>query len=228
MPYLARMTDQDLLKGVTAVAATLCILLLSLPGLKAFLSRYWILRGYNAVDGHYEDEDGVATEESIKAYSDLRPRIAVWLSLIIGLGASISSRVLALRRVPPVKAEDNVWTFIVAWSGPVAWVTALIFPKKHSLISSLTLPLGSALSSSRVPPSQAPVSAQIPTHRLRPAFLPCPRVHHCLEGCLPGIRRFDVPRDSDEVIQHLVTCSASCSSCSRVFLRPLSSSAKRV
>lgn len=133
--------------------ATLCILLLSLPGLTALLSKPWLRRGYGAVDGHYEDVDGVATDESIKAYSDLRPRIAVWLSLIVGLGASISSRVLALRRTPPVEAEDDAWTIIVAWSVPLAWVSALIFPKEHRSISSLILSVGSDLSSSYVSPS---------------------------------------------------------------------------
>jgi hypothetical protein len=117
------MTEQDLLKGATAVLATVYIVVLSLPAIKAFLRKIRFPGGYGPVDSHYEDEDGVATEESIKAYSDFRPWIAVWLSLLVGLGASISSRVLALRRRPPVKAQDDAWTIIVTWSGVVSWVS---------------------------------------------------------------------------------------------------------
>ncbi|OIW35256.1 hypothetical protein CONLIGDRAFT_47777 [Coniochaeta ligniaria NRRL 30616] len=144
------MAEQDLLKGVTAALATTCILLLSLPALKAFVSKARLPRGYGPVEGHYEDEDGVATEESIKAYSDLRPRIAVWLSLLVGLGASISSRVLALRRIPPAEAQGGVWTFIVARSGVVSWslicLQAICLPLRHQYLLRFRLTIYGLLS----------------------------------------------------------------------------------
>lgn len=117
------MTDQDLLKGATALLATVCIVILSLPAFGVLLSSFRHLSGYGAVGGHYEDEDGAATEESIKAYSDLRPRIAVWLSLVIGLGTSISARVLALRSRRLLLPRDDPWAAVVAWSGVVSWAS---------------------------------------------------------------------------------------------------------
>jgi len=104
------------------VCATACILFLSLPALKALLSRNGTLKGYVPVDSRYEDEDGEATEESIKAYSDLTPRIAVYSGVLLGIGTSVSSRVLAER------TSLSLWTSIVAWSGVISWVSAAMSP----------------------------------------------------------------------------------------------------
>ena len=119
-PLLSEMADQHLLKGATAVIATACILLLSLPALKALVGRIGIRRGYKPVDTRYTDEDGEATEESTKVFSDLGPRLAVYLGVLHGLGTSVSSKVLAGRTSLPV------WATIVAWSGVVSWVGAAI------------------------------------------------------------------------------------------------------
>ena len=116
------MPDHDLLKGATAVISTVTNTALTIPALKLLVSKTPLWRGYSLVDGHYEDEDGVATEKSIKAYSDVRPRIALGLSLFVGLGAAISGRVLVLKRGSPIGEEEDAWSEVVAWSGVVSWV----------------------------------------------------------------------------------------------------------
>lgn len=123
-----RMNDQDVLTGVAAVLVTLCTVLLSLPTLAVRLNRAKLLSGgYGLVDGRHEDEDGVSTEESVSAYSDLRPRIAAWLSVAVGLGASTCSRILAVESDPPPDSAHDLWTLVVAWCGVVSWVSGSIY-----------------------------------------------------------------------------------------------------
>ncbi|KAK3310355.1 uncharacterized protein B0T15DRAFT_518279 [Chaetomium strumarium] len=79
-------------------------------------------RGYVQLGGEgdgYEDRDGFATEDSIHAYTDTRPRIAAWLGTATGLGACIATRVLALKS----SAEHgDVFSELSAWAELACWV----------------------------------------------------------------------------------------------------------
>lgn len=46
----------------------------------------------------YEDQDGKATEQSMKDFSDAYPRVAAWASSILGLGTAIAATVLLAGR----------------------------------------------------------------------------------------------------------------------------------
>ena len=76
---------------------TLVVLgLLSLPALGRILACVCLpaSRHDGACTRLYEDEDGIATAASIKAYTWTRPVVAAWLSLGAGLGACVVSWVL--------------------------------------------------------------------------------------------------------------------------------------
>ncbi|KAB5580545.1 hypothetical protein GE09DRAFT_1020010 [Coniochaeta sp. 2T2.1] len=145
------MPNQDVLKGAAAVISTVGTAALAIPALKVLLAKTRVLRGYGLVDGHYEDEDGVATEKSIRSYSDVRPRVALGFSLFIGLGAVISARVLVLKRGSPIWEKENAWSIVVAWSGVVSWslvcLQAICLPLRHQYLLRYRLTIYGLLSS---------------------------------------------------------------------------------
>lgn len=114
------MVDQDLLKGVVPIVATVLVALLSVPSLQVPLSKVKLRGSHVLVDEQYQDKDGIATEDSIKAFSDCRPRIAVWLSLTLGLAASIASRVLALEQ--HVQSWHYELSLSLSWHGLLSWI----------------------------------------------------------------------------------------------------------
>jgi hypothetical protein len=126
------MIEQEVLKGVTAVLGIVCVGGLTGPALKVALNRARLGRGHGFVDAHYADEDGAATEESIKAHSDFRPRVAVWLSLAVGLGAAISSRVLAWKDTRPADSINELLALAMAWSGVLSWVSPHVCRREES------------------------------------------------------------------------------------------------
>jgi hypothetical protein len=69
-------------------------------------------------DDNYEDRDGIATEDSIRAFSDTRPRVAVWLSTLTGLGAAIAAGVVAFTSDKHAGALSD----LSPWAEPVCWV----------------------------------------------------------------------------------------------------------
>lgn len=117
------------LAGVAAAAGTA---LLTAPALCAACGTARLLRrGYAQLgaDGDgYEDRDGVATEHSIRAFSDTRPRIAACLSAVVGLGASIAAPIVAAGAAAdgsPVLLPSE----LSSWAEPACWVRpALLLP----------------------------------------------------------------------------------------------------
>jgi hypothetical protein len=71
-------------------------------------------------DDNYEDRDGIATEHSIRAFSDTRPRVAVWLAALLGLGSSVAAGVLVLKDAAHEHAP--VLSELAAWAEPACWV----------------------------------------------------------------------------------------------------------
>lgn len=73
-------------------AAGLAVVGLSgLPGLFAILAQ---IRNRTPKDNFYEDIDGKATPESIAAFSNTRPKVAILTLSVLGLGLSVAISVL--------------------------------------------------------------------------------------------------------------------------------------
>lgn len=117
------MVDQELLKGIIGIAGTALVASLSLPALKQGIGKLGLQRGYALVEDLYSDEDGSATEDSIKRYTDLRPRIGLWLSLSVGLAASIASKVLSAKHgYPWADPHYRDLSVVCSWLDLATWV----------------------------------------------------------------------------------------------------------
>lgn len=116
------MLDPDLLDRVVSLTAVVIVALLTIPAFvyvcrtsARFETGYVQLSGDEDI---YQDHDGIATEDSIRAFSDTRPKVATWLGATIGLGASIAARVVVLKGTEHV----NVLSELTAWTEPACWV----------------------------------------------------------------------------------------------------------
>lgn len=115
------MLDPDLVHQLIGLAAAVVVALLTVPAL-GYASRIRRLGGGYIQLGddrdNYHDRDGIATEDSIRAFTDTRPRVAVWLGTVIGLGSSIAARGLAWNDTE----HTRVFPELVAWAEPACWV----------------------------------------------------------------------------------------------------------
>jgi hypothetical protein len=105
------------------------VALLTVPALGHASRIKHLGRGYIQLgdDGdNYQDRDGIATEDSIRAFTDTRPRVAIWLGTVVGLGSSIAARGLAWKHTD----HTNVFPELVAWAEPACWV-------RHALSATL-------------------------------------------------------------------------------------------
>jgi len=124
--------DHDLLQGIVGLAACCLTLFFSLPAVRALVPRRRLLprsattyTPLDVSDGLYEDRDGIATADSIKAYSVIRPQIAVGLFAAAGLGASVASRVLTWNQTLGRQGDrDSISTLLnlTLWSDIFCWV----------------------------------------------------------------------------------------------------------
>ncbi|KAK4154036.1 hypothetical protein C8A00DRAFT_14832 [Chaetomidium leptoderma] len=119
------MPDPDLLHRLVGLAAAAVVALLTVPALVyAYKTSRRFGDGYVQLGGdgdgdNYEDGDGIATEDSIRAYSDTRARVAVWISTVVGLGVSVAARIVVLKGTGHT---DNVFSELAAWTEPACWV----------------------------------------------------------------------------------------------------------
>lgn len=118
------MVDQEILKGVIGIVAAALVTPLSIPALKQAASKLGHRGGYAEVEDLYSDKDGSATEDSTRRYTDLRPRIALWLSLSVGLATAIAAKVLLAKNGYPW-ADPHYRDFAVAcaWLDLASWVS---------------------------------------------------------------------------------------------------------
>jgi hypothetical protein len=119
------MPDSDLLHQLIGLAAVVTVLALTVPGLFYYVFQTSRLPrgGYIQLGGdedNYEDRDGIATEDSIRAFTDTRPRVAVWLCTVIGLGASTAARIVLLKGSDT--DHTDVLSALSAWTEPACWV----------------------------------------------------------------------------------------------------------
>jgi hypothetical protein len=128
------MLHEDLVREAIGLASAGLVSLLTVPALVDAWrtnSRFGFGRrgGYVQLGGEgegggegdgYEDRDGFATEDSIRAYTDTRPRIAAWLGTATGLGACIATRILALKSA----GHGDVFSELSAWAELACWVSS--------------------------------------------------------------------------------------------------------
>lgn len=89
------------------------------PAIFTTLSRFISPRKgpvYSAISGDdlYEDEDGKATEESTKAFSDKFPRISIALLTIIGFSVTLALAIITTLEGPGVYVVEN-WLQVGVW-----------------------------------------------------------------------------------------------------------------
>ncbi|KAK0618587.1 P-loop containing nucleoside triphosphate hydrolase protein [Bombardia bombarda] len=101
------MTDNLVSLYIVPIVSTACIGVLTGPTVIYALRRCSLFQAQGCTtleeaEELYNDEDGAATEESIRLYSDFCPRAALWLATIIGAGASVGSRAVdqTLSQIP--------------------------------------------------------------------------------------------------------------------------------
>ncbi|KAK4673495.1 hypothetical protein QC763_112510 [Podospora pseudopauciseta] len=125
------------LHELIGVGAAVLVTVLSTPAVtRSWREKgIWGGSGYTPINANdeYQDLDGVATEESIRAFSDTRPRIAIGLAIFAGIGALIASNVL----IPPTLSDWVFWAEIVCWS--LLALQAILLPPKHLYLSKFRL-----------------------------------------------------------------------------------------
>ncbi|KAK4128244.1 P-loop containing nucleoside triphosphate hydrolase protein [Parathielavia appendiculata] len=145
------MPDFDFLNQLVGLTAVATVALLTVPTLVHSWKTSRHFRGgyiqFGGDEGTYEDRDGIATEDSIRAYTDTRPRVTAWLCTIIGLGASIAARISLLKGAH----DTNVINELVAWTEPACWVflclQCAVLPSKHQHRGKFPLTIFGLLSS---------------------------------------------------------------------------------
>lgn len=98
--------------GPLAAAGLAVVGLTGLPGLFAILSQ---IRNRTPKDNFYEDLDGKATPESIAAFSNKKPKTAILLLSILGVGLSVAVSVLAT--LNPTRDDLLLpnWLYTATW-----------------------------------------------------------------------------------------------------------------
>lgn len=107
---------------LSGLAATTVVALLTSPAfVRAWKTHVRPRGGYIQLgrdEVGYQDPDGVATEDSIRAFTDTRARIAFWLGAATGLAASIAVKVVGLKSLD----YTDTLTSLDAWAEPACWV----------------------------------------------------------------------------------------------------------
>ncbi|KAL2269930.1 hypothetical protein VTJ83DRAFT_2114 [Remersonia thermophila] len=152
--------EPDAVHQLIRPASTALMLVLTGPSLTRFfkaktrLGEGYIRLGHD--ESRYEDRDGIATEDSLRAYSDTRPRVALWVAAVVGFGSSVASRVL----IPRSDGLGGVFPEVSAWAEPACWALlctqCALLPPRHQyqvkfrltvfgLLSSLLIAISVAL-----------------------------------------------------------------------------------
>ncbi len=122
------MPDSDLMHWLIGLAAALVVALLTALALGYAYSITRLRLGSGGYvqlgDNNYEDRDGIANEDSIRAFSDTRPRVVIWLAGLLGLGSSIAAKVLVLKGAGPGgHTHFPVLSELADWAEPACWVS---------------------------------------------------------------------------------------------------------
>lgn len=170
------MPDSELLQRLVGLITAVVIALLTVPAFyHAHKTTTRLGRGYVRLggdEGGYEDRDGIATEDSIRAFSDTRPRVAVWLGVLIGLGASVAARVVNLKGNP----YTDVSAELFAWTEPACWVRLASFLPFDNEFS-IDLDIGLSVLAMCLSAPEAQISSKVPACRVWHAVI---SVAYCL------------------------------------------------
>jgi hypothetical protein len=165
------MPDPDLLHRLIGLAAVVAVLTLTVPALLHVWKTSRLLRGgYIQLGGdedNYEDRDGIATEDSIRAFTDTRPRVAVWLCTVIGLGASIAARIVLIKGTD--YDHTDVLSELSAWTEPACWVRLAHTASEDECLANLSI--GLPVLAVCCPAFQTPAPGKVQTDRPWPPIV---------------------------------------------------------
>jgi hypothetical protein len=102
------------------IAATAAILLLTIIATTFFSKKFWFKNVKEVKSELYEDEDGVATSESQRAYSTKVQNVLATIVTSAGLAIAIANAVL---RTLDEQHSSNGSGFEDAWLGVGVWVS---------------------------------------------------------------------------------------------------------
>lgn len=117
------MVNQELAVIASASICTGFVVLLTLPSLSR-LARAKKSAGPIYLKDVYEDEDGVATEESEEEYSDVIPKRTFYIAAIAGFSASITSAVLST--IWSSGLFHQTFLSVVDWQSVTIWVKKIV------------------------------------------------------------------------------------------------------
>lgn len=92
-PLLSAMMIRDDYTFPIVAAGLVVIVLFSVPSVSSILHQ--LSKGEKKSDEIYEDEDGKATAESVKAFSAKVPKTSILLFAAVGLGLSLALGILS-------------------------------------------------------------------------------------------------------------------------------------
>lgn len=99
--------------AVTGLTALILVFFLTVPSVVKLCKSYHRQK-YSRINALYEDEDGIATEETQKEYSATAPKYLALLSTVIGFIASvISASFTTINRTRNLYVEN--WLLFGSW-----------------------------------------------------------------------------------------------------------------
>lgn len=120
---MATEPDPGTVQTASRVAGSVGLILTALlttPALRSIASRFILGRrqqtGYQPVQEGYEDEDGVATPESVKAFSDKPQRIVIAFLSATGFLVSLALAVVTVHRSINAQLVEY-WLRVGTWVG---------------------------------------------------------------------------------------------------------------
>lgn len=99
-------------------ASFAALLLFSLPSLWRLCKAPWLVKS-PSIAALYEDEDGIATEESMQRFSSKQQFVVVFFAAAVGIAASFGLAVWATvqKDVVPDIAITQLWLLFASWVG---------------------------------------------------------------------------------------------------------------
>lgn len=126
------MQDSTSTSLIAAVVCLVLVALLSVPAAWENVLRFTATKSqYQDLPHNYEDEDGVATEESEAAYSDFVPRLVLILISVVGLLDSLALAVLATSR-SYLALRIEQWLQFATWIFLLVQAITLFFTPKST------------------------------------------------------------------------------------------------
>ena len=112
--------EEGLVSPIAAAVGLGIVGFCAFPTAKRFVSRQRPRsEGYEVLPGLYESIDGKATDESEARYSDREARVAAWIGVVVGLGASLASAILLTVKT----SQPSSWHVFNNWADVPAWVS---------------------------------------------------------------------------------------------------------